>query len=80
MASSRLSFLGAVLEGFRTSWLVAALGLVFLFDLFVPDLVPFLDELALGVASLLFARWRGRRAVAEAEKPPTKNVTPPGVR
>ncbi len=30
----------------------------FLLDLFIPDLVPFADELLLGLAALLFSQWR----------------------
>jgi hypothetical protein len=39
--------------------LLIAAGL-FLFDLVVPDLVPFVDEILLGVATILLARWRIR--------------------
>jgi hypothetical protein len=70
-AASRLKFpqLFAVFAG------------LFLFDLLVPDLVPFVDEILLGLGTTLFALWRERvpaRPGAEAPKPPTKNVTPGG--
>jgi hypothetical protein len=31
---------------------------LFLVDLVIPDLIPFLDEILLGLASLLFASWK----------------------
>ncbi len=42
----------------------------------VPDLVPFVDEILLGLATALFGMWRERVTPAEAPKPPEKNVTP----
>ena len=41
-------------------FLVAA-GL-FLADLAIPDLIPFADELLLGLGTLLLANWKRRRA------------------
>lgn len=48
--------------------LVAAL---FLVDLAVPDVVPFADEILLGLGTLLLARWKQRREpdVIEGERP-----------
>ena len=34
---------------------------LFLLDLVVPDLIPFVDEILLGLLTLLFAGWRRRR-------------------
>lgn len=50
--------------------LFALSALLFLVDLVVPDLVPFLDEILLGLATLLFASWRERRHPGEAETAP----------
>jgi Family of unknown function (DUF6116) len=50
---------------------------LFVLDLIVPDFVPFIDEILLGLATALFGLWRERIAPAEAPKPPEKNVTPP---
>ncbi len=44
---------------FRELFFVTA-GL-FVLDLLVPDFVPFVDELLLGLATLLFASWKDRR-------------------
>ena len=53
---------------------------LFLFDLVVPDLVPFVDEILLGLGAALFGMWRERvsppRTAPQAGKPPIKNITP----
>jgi hypothetical protein len=53
---------------------------LFVFDLIVPDLIPFVDEILLGLGTTLFGLWRERipRTAGEGPKPPTKNVTPAG--
>lgn len=53
-----------VLLGFaarlRFPWLFALTAALFLFDLLTPDPLPFVDELLLGLVTLLFAAWRRR--------------------
>lgn len=58
---------------------------LFLFDLIIPDFVPFVDEILLGLGAALFGMWRERATAApparpggsqEPPKPPMKNVTP----
>ena len=53
---------------------------LFLFDLIIPDFVPFIDEILLGLGAALFGMWRERVSMPPpgppAEKPPMKNVTP----
>jgi len=44
---------------FPTLFLIT-LGL-FVIDLVVPDPIPFVDEILLGLGTLLFASWRKRR-------------------
>jgi len=34
---------------------------LFVIDLLVPDPIPFVDEILLGLGTLLFASWRRRR-------------------
>ena len=53
---------------------------LFVFDLFVPDFIPFIDELLLGLGAALFGMWRERVPVPTTgeAKPPVKNVTPQG--
>ncbi len=72
--ASVLSFLG----GLRFPQLFVLLAILFLVDLFVPDLLPFVDEAVLGLLTLMTGMWRDRRP--PPDKPPEKNVTPPGAR
>ncbi len=71
---SLLSFLG----GLRFPQLFVLLAVIFLVDLLVPDFLPFVDEAVLGLLTLMTGMWRDRRS--PPEKPPEKNVTPPGER
>jgi hypothetical protein len=41
--------------------LLALTGTLFVVDLFVPDLIPFADEILLGLGTLLLTRLRTRR-------------------
>ena len=44
------------------SWqLFAVAGALFVGDLLVPDPIPFIDEIMLGLITLMLARWKGRR-------------------
>jgi hypothetical protein len=56
--------------------LFAVILVLFVFDLFVPDFIPFVDEILLGLAAALFGMWREKVATPPETKPPTKNVTP----
>ena len=53
---------------------------LFLFDLIIPDFVPFVDEILLGLGAALFGMWRERVTTPKpgpaAAKPPIKNITP----
>ena len=54
---------------------------LFLIDLVIPDLIPFADEILLGLAATLFGMWREPAGPAAgggtaSAKPPEKNVTP----
>jgi len=37
---------------------------LFLLDLAVPDMIPFLDEMFLGTLTVLFGMWRERKATS----------------
>lgn len=50
---------------FPTLFLITA-GL-FVFDLLIPDLVPFVDEILLGLGTLILSSWKGGRG---SDKPP----------
>ena len=57
------------------SWqLLAFVAALFVLDLFLPDPIPFVDELLLGLLTLLLARWKQRSGAAP--EPSMKNVTP----
>lgn len=50
----------------RFPWLFALTAGLFLLDVVVPDPLPFLDELLLGLVALLFGAWKKRRRNEEA--------------
>lgn len=41
--------------------LLALTATLFLISLIVPDPIPFIDEILLGLGTLVFSRWRTRR-------------------
>jgi hypothetical protein len=55
---------------FPTLFLVIAA--LFVFDLIIPDFIPFLDEIMLGLGTVLLASWKNRKAQVE-----TANSKPP---
>lgn len=58
MATPLLSPLFRFVEKLSYPKLFLVTGAVFVVDLFVPDMVPFADELLLGLATLLLSRKR----------------------
>jgi len=58
---------------FRNLFLVTAT--LFAINLVVPDFIPFADELLLGLATLVLARWKDRKTPpAEAPPAPPRDV------
>ena len=53
-------------------WLTAIL---FLLDVFIPDLIPFADEILLGLATLVLGSWKRKR---DEGKPAGDAATPKG--
>jgi len=49
----------------RFPYLFALTALVFVADLLVPDVLPFGDEILLGLLTVLFGSWRKRRGQPE---------------
>ncbi|MEJ2307885.1 MAG: hypothetical protein P8Z78_01055 [Gammaproteobacteria bacterium] len=45
-------------SGLKFRYLFFLTGALFLFDLLTPDPIPLLDELVLGLLTLLFASWK----------------------
>jgi hypothetical protein len=72
----RSRVLGGVTSRLKFPQLLALTAALFLLDLFIPDLIPFADEIILGLATALFALWREPVPTASGEKPPEKNITP----
>ncbi|WP_397608530.1 DUF6116 family protein [Silanimonas sp.] len=58
---------------FRNLFLITAA--LFAINLVVPDFIPLADELLLGLATLVLARWKDRKA-PPAEAPPTAQTAP----
>jgi hypothetical protein len=52
----------------RFPTLLLVTGGLFLIDLVVPDLVPLADELLLGLATLVLARWKDQRQIRSTDK------------
>lgn len=61
-----LALLGRHGACLRYPHLLLLVGAAFAFDLVLPDGLPFLDELVLGLLTLLFASWRSRRGAGDA--------------
>ena len=68
-----------IFERLGSSHLLMVVGSLFLLDMVIIDPIPFLDEIVLGVGTLLLARWQlrsGGTSAGTVAKPATKNVTP----
>jgi hypothetical protein len=48
-------------ERLRFPWLFAVTAGLFVADVIVPDFIPFVDEILLGLLTMLFGMWRKRR-------------------
>ncbi len=57
----------------RFPGLFALLATVFVLDLLIPDLVPFVDEIILAILTAIFALWKDRRTTVAT----TATVGPP---
>jgi hypothetical protein len=55
-----MGWLSPLLARLGSGTLLALCATLFAVDLVIPDPVPFVDELILGAATLLLARWRQR--------------------
>lgn len=53
---------------FRNLFLVTAA--IFMIDVMIPDLIPFIDELLFGALTLLFAAWKRDKQLASNGPPP----------
>jgi len=60
----------------RFPQLFAFTATLFVLDLLIPDLIPFMDEVLLGLIALLLGMWRKKPPPQELPKPPVKDITP----
>ena len=49
---------------------------IFLLDLVIPDLIPFADEVLLGLGAMILSNWQKPQAT-EAQRPPIEHEPPP---
>jgi hypothetical protein len=63
------------LRGLRFPTLAVITAVVFAVNLLIPDFIPMIDELMLGLATLLLASWKKQRA--ESTQNPTAVERPP---
>lgn len=56
--------------------LFAVTAVAFVVDLFVPDLIPFADEIALGLLAALLAAWRKQRSPDEIDSAEASREAP----
>ncbi len=71
------TLLGSFGARLRFPQLFAIAATLFFLDLLIPDLIPFIDEILLGLLTLLLGSMQAK-PVADDEKPPLKDITPPG--
>ena len=57
----------AWLSRLRSWQLFLLAGALFVTDLVVPDPIPLIDEIMLGLATLLLGRWKRRRDVIDPQ-------------
>ena len=62
-----LALLGRYGATLRFPHLLLIAGVLFGMDLLIPDGIPFLDEIFLGLMTLVFAAWRGREPVTSGD-------------
>ena len=51
----------------RFPWVFLITAVIFVVDLVVPDMIPFIDEVLLGLATVLLASWKKQKTDAQAE-------------
>jgi len=76
LTSPFTALINRLIPGIRYPWLFAILAGLLAIDLVVPDPIPLLDEVVLGVLTFLAASWRVRQDQDEP-RPPPKDITPP---
>jgi hypothetical protein len=70
------TLLGSFGARLRFPQLFAIAATLFFVDLLIPDLIPFIDEILLGLLTLLLGSMQAKPEVV-GEKPAVKDITPP---
>ena len=71
------TLLGSFGARLRFPQLFAIAASLFFIDLLIPDLIPFIDEILLGLLTLLLGSMQAKPEMPPGEKPPVKDITPP---
>ena len=70
MANPMLAPVLGFLSRLKYPQLFKLTALLFAVDIVVPDMIPFADELLLGLATLLLGNWKQRRGERDITPPP----------
>ena len=70
MANPMLAPVLGFLSRLKYPQLFKLTALLFAVDIVVPDMIPFADELLLGLATLLLGNWKQRRGERDIAPPP----------
>lgn len=61
-------------SGLRFPTLLAVIGSLFALDLIIPDLIPFVDEILLGLLTVLLSMIRRKQPASMPEEPEGKTI------
>ncbi len=67
-------FIGTLATRLRFPQLLCFTARVFVIDLLIPDFIPFVDEMLLGLLTVLLGMWQQK--TTPPAKPEIKDVTP----
>ena len=76
-------FLQRFLGGLKFPQIFSLLAALFVIDFFLPDPIPFIDEIICAILAIMLGMWKKRSDEVPFEgtpfdgKPPEKNITPP---
>ena len=77
-AATRTALFSRLFGRYRFPQVFAVLAGLLILDLFLPDPIPFLDEMVLAILTLFVGMWKKRSDEPAIPKPPMKDVTPRG--
>lgn len=63
-------------ESLRFPWLVLLTGVIFVANLLIPDVIPFIDELLMGLVLVGLGRLRKPKVVTNTSKPSNPSPEP----